>query len=117
MKNTALLAIVVCLNFMACRSIHAQDTNKGGNTFNYTHVPANQILPVYKAIAKVELVEASNVQDVHTGITLQTTEPLSQEAAQHLLEQTLLKQAGIVITRLDDKRVSVTYNDQLKLEP
>jgi hypothetical protein len=28
-----------------------------------------------------------------------------------------LKQAGIVITRLDGKRASVTYNDQLELQP
>jgi hypothetical protein len=40
----------------------------------------------------------------------------STEAAQPLMEQALLKQAGIVITRLDEKRASVTYNDHLELQ-
>jgi hypothetical protein len=39
------------------------------------------------------------------------------EATRLLLEQALLKQAGVVLTRLDDHRVSVTYNDHLKLQP
>jgi hypothetical protein len=38
---------------------------------------------------------------------------LSPGVVQQMIEQALLKQAGIVITPLDAKRVSVTYNDQL----
>jgi hypothetical protein len=31
------------------------------------------------------------------------------------IERDLIEQAGIVITRLDDKRASVTYNDALPI--
>ena len=34
-----------------------------------------------------------------------------------LIEQSLLKQAGIVVTHLDHDRISINYNDQLNLAP
>jgi hypothetical protein len=47
----------------------------------------------------------------------QPAKGVSREVVQQMIKQALLKQAGIVITRLDDKRVSVTYNDKLELQP
>lgn len=91
------------------------DTNKRTVSLDYVDAPINEVLNTYKDFAKVELVMASDIQNIH-GITLHTA-AVSPEVAQHLIEQTLLKQAGIVITRLDDKRVSVTYNDYLKYQP
>jgi len=34
-----------------------------------------------------------------------------------LMEKALIEQGGVVITRLDDKRASVTYNDALPIAP
>jgi len=62
------------------------------------------------------LIIASNVRLANRSITLHAG-GVSPEVAQQMIEQALLKQAAIVITRLDAKRISVTYNDQLELEP
>jgi hypothetical protein len=40
----------------------------------------------------------------------------SRAEALKFMEKTLLEQAGIVITHLDNKQLSVTYNDALPIK-
>jgi hypothetical protein len=65
-------------------------------------------------LAGVELVTDSRVRTVHHHITLQAKADAPAQGAK-LLEKALLEQAGVVITCIDDKRVSVTYNDALPI--
>ena len=107
--------MLLCLSVLTCHPIYAQNTNKITGDINLVNVPVDKVLDVYKHMAKSELVIASNVRWATHGITMHFHG--SPEVVPSLLEQALLKQAGIVITRLDDKRVSVTYNDKLVLQP
>ena len=116
MKITALLTIIVCLSTMAGYPARGQATNEIKASLNLVNVPVDQVLDIYKASAKCELIVGSNVHLVDHKITLHAG-GVSAEVEQQMIERALLKQAGVVITRLDAKRVSVTYNDQLKLEP
>jgi hypothetical protein len=116
MKITPFLAIIVCLSILAGNSASSQDTNKITGTIDFVNVPVDRVLDVYKHYAKSQLVIANDVRLAAHNITLHAT-GVSPEVVRQMIEQALLKQAGIVITRLDDGRVSVTYNDQLELEP
>jgi len=107
--------MLVCFGVLACQPSFAQDTNKITTSINFVNVQPNEVLDIYKATTKQELVIASDVRLANHHITLHFSG--SAEELARLIEQALLKQAGIVITRLDDKRASVTYNDQLELQP
>ena len=107
--------MLVCLGVLACHPSFAQDINKITANINFVNVPPDKVLDFYEAATKQELVIASDVRRATHDITLRFSG--SPESVPSLIEQTLMKQAGIVITRLDDKRASVTYNDQLELQP
>lgn len=105
---------IMCLSLLSGFPASGQSTNKITGSINFVNVPVDEVLHTYKALAKSELVVASNVRLANHSITLHA-EGVSPEVIQRMIEQALLKQAGIVVTRLDDKRVSVTYNDKLEL--
>jgi hypothetical protein len=116
MKIAPFLAIMVCLSILADYPASGQDTNKITVSYHWVNVPPDTALDEYKHSTKTELIIASDVRKATHTITLHAV-AVPIEVSQKMLEQALLKQAGIVITRLDDKRVSVTYNDRLELEP
>jgi hypothetical protein len=129
MKIAPILATMVCLSILTGYRASGQDTNKipvpslGGGLspkirfrLNLENASVGEILKLYKGEARCELVVASDVLRARQVITLHAAEDVSSNVAMQMIEQALLKQAGIVITRLDAKRVSVTYNDQLELE-
>ncbi len=97
------------------KATSTQETNKPNAFIKMENVPLNEVLNVYKAWSKQELVVARNVSLANHHITIHFKG--SAEAVPELIEESLLKQAGILITRLDDKRVSVTYNDKLEVQP
>jgi hypothetical protein len=121
MKPMHKLVILASLTLAVGIVTYAADKSAPTNTkeitasINFKNVDVDTVLATYKSSVKAELVVASDVRPIH-GITLQAT-GVSLEVEQHLIEQALLKQAGIVLTRLDDGRVSVTYNDKLELQP
>ena len=115
MKTLPFITMLVCFGALAGHPSFAQDTNKTTTSINFVNVTPDKILDIYKAATKQEFVIASDVRRANHSITLRFSG--SSEAMSGLIEQALLKQAGIVITRLDDKRASVTYNDQLELQP
>jgi type II secretory pathway component GspD/PulD (secretin) len=82
-------------------------------TFNFTNAEVKQVLPVYKELTGLELFVDSHVAMVYSPITLQSSEPLSKAETMKRIEKALLEQARVVVTHLDDRRVSVTYNDAL----
>jgi hypothetical protein len=114
MKIISFLFIITCLCVLSGSPANGQETNKITTGINFVNAPADKVLDLYVASAKSPVIIASNVQQATHRITLQAT-AVSPQVAQQMIEQALLKQAGIVITRLDDKRISVTYNDRLEL--
>lgn len=115
MKITSLFAIAIGLCLLIGFPASSQNTNNITTRINFVHVPVDRVLDMYKQSSKSELIIASDVRQATHSITLHAV-GVSPETLQQMIEQALLKQAGIVITHLDDKRISVTYNDQLKLE-
>lgn len=75
----------------------------------------SQVLALYKDLRGVELVIDSKVKTVNHPINLQAGN-ISKEEVAKALEKALLEQAGIVITKVDDKKVSVTYNPALPIK-
>ena len=81
---------------------------------DFTNADVLQVVDIYKAMTGAQLVTDSRVKMVRHTITL-LANPSRKEEAVKLLEKALLEQAGVVMTRLDDKRVSVTFNDALPI--
>ena len=75
-------------------------------------VDPSQALSVYAACSGLELDIDSKVKSVHTPIVLHNSNLSSSEMATSLAKA-LTEQAGIVITRIDDKKASVTYDSTL----
>jgi len=116
MKIVPLLAIAICSSILAGYPAGGQDTNRITGTINLVNVPVGDVLETYRSVSKSKLVIASDVRRLTHGITLHA-KAVSPEVARQAIEKALLKQARVVVTRLDDERVSVTYNDQLELQP
>ena len=82
------------------------------------HNDVQMTLQLYKVMFGVELLIDSRAAQVKTPIVwpVKVSEGFTEDEARKLMEKTLLEQSGIVITHLDDKRVSVTYNDALPIK-
>jgi hypothetical protein len=101
----------------SCHSAGSQDTNTISYNINFVNVPVGKVLDYYKELMGLDLVISTDVPLTRQGITVRAVNMnTSRDAVAKLVEQSLLKQTGIVITRLDGKRASVTYNDQLPLQ-
>lgn len=117
MKPTLLLllALALGLNLALIHSARAEDNHAAAvvlGTIHFQNARPEQALSVYQKLTQLKLVMASNVHLAKHGIYLDTPS-VSKAEAQQALEQALLKQAGVIITPLDDGTASVTYNDQL----
>jgi len=85
-------------------------------SINLANATAQQVLPIFKEISGLELVVDSRVKTLRVSITFLSPEAKSKAELIALIETTLREQGGIVITRLDDKKASVTYNDALPIK-
>ena len=94
---------------------HQTESAKGTITYNFNNMPVDQILDMYKSMSGLELVLDSRAQSKMGVITILTHEPLTQSGALKFLQETLIAQKAIVITQLDDKKASVTFNDALPI--
>jgi len=114
-------------------------------SLDFKNAGVDQVLPLYKSMSGLELcidsrvkklgftinlrspapltkAEAvkqldSRVKKVGFTVDLRSSAPLTKAEAVKQIEKALLEQACVVITRLDDKRASVTYNDALPIAP
>ncbi|HYG24403.1 MAG TPA: hypothetical protein VEH04_16620 [Verrucomicrobiae bacterium] len=80
------------------------------------NVPAEQVLTIYKDLSRCEMIESSDVKLHYRAITARSSSMSTREDTLKLIETAFLEQAGIVITRLGGKRVSVTFNDHLPVK-
>ena len=96
---------------------HVVATNVStGGTLQITEAPVYVLLDIYTHVSGLELVTASNISQLGSSVVVL---PDSDGGGNLLrqIEKALLDQRGILITRLDEKRASVTYNDALKVTP
>jgi hypothetical protein len=66
------------------------------------------ILHVYGKLTGLQLVESSEVEKMHTLITVHPDHPVTIKEAIKLIEDAVKDQAGVVIKRIDDKKASAT---------
>ena len=85
---------------------------------DFKNAPPSMILPIYKQLSGRELVIDSRAKLVGSSsrITLRIEGSRTKEEVLKLMREAFLKQAGIVITQLDDERESVTINDALPIK-
>jgi hypothetical protein len=87
-------------------------------TMNFISVPSEKVLSFYHQLSGLGLITDSHVKLAHNPVTLRSSTPLSKTEMMEpmeLIENGLIDQSGIVITRLDDEKASVTYNDALPI--
>jgi type II secretory pathway component GspD/PulD (secretin) len=106
------LILLASLLVSLCPSF-ADDIPSG--MMNLENVSASEVVTLYKQMSGLELVVDSRAKRVTSPVTFKTTKPLTKAEALKLIQSALLKQAGIVITPLDDKQASVTFNDALPI--
>lgn len=116
MKKISVSWIIVLLLGLSLRAVPAGSQPElviPAGLVNVNSADACQMLQLYTLLSGKELVTSSHVNSVAAKITLQPEVALKKSEVLKLFEKALLDQAGIVITKLDEKRVSVTYNDAL----
>jgi type II secretory pathway component GspD/PulD (secretin) len=110
------MRLILLLSFLSLFvGLHPFAAEEPKGRLNIKDFDVQHVLPFYKDISGLELVIDSRVKTVRSSVTLQISEPLPKAQAVTLLEKALLEQAGVVITRLEGERASVTYNDALPL--
>ena len=112
--NIMKLTLILLASLLVSLSPSFADDAPSG-VMNFENVSASEVLTIYKKMSGLELVVDSRAKHVTSPVTFKTTTPLTKAEALKLIQTTLLKQAGIVITLLDDKQASVTFNDALPI--
>jgi type II secretory pathway component GspD/PulD (secretin) len=97
---------------MVCAS-SAEDETIGTGLMSFNSARDSVVLDIYSKLTGLELAIDPRVKVFEHPVTFRNTEPLTKTEAVQMIEKALLTQAGIVITRLDDKRATVKYNDAL----
>jgi hypothetical protein len=112
MKTSSFLAVLVCVNIFICLRARAQNTDTNTADFNFVLVPADSVLDIYKKITKSELVLLNDTPQQARWVTMRVVVPRAEvpQRLPKLIEQALFKQAGVALARMDEKRVSVTYD-------
>jgi hypothetical protein len=110
-----ILLLLLASLFMPLFTPYADDANAGGSVIHFECMPPSLVLDVYKDMSGLEFVVDSRVKTVRSPISLhiEGSPPPSTEEVLKQMREVFIKQAGIVITRLDSKRESVTFNDAL----
>jgi hypothetical protein len=84
---------------------------------DFTNVDSQTVIALYAKLSGLDLNTDSYARDIHKLISVQAYE-ITQTQMIKLVETGLKEQAGIVITRIDDKRALVTHdNPQLVTKP
>ena len=83
-------------------------TPEPGFTLDISSDELQDVLHTYAMLSGLELVESSEVKAIHTLVTIQPIHQVTKAEALKLIEEAVKDQAGVVIKRLDDKKVSVT---------
>ena len=113
------LAVLATSSMFVVNRIHQPRIQQGYYNFGFNGVDAQTVLDAYHSISGLELIVSPEANRPDAGlnasITMQNS-GLTKEQACKLLEEALLKQAGLMITKLDGRRARVTYNGMTPLD-
>ncbi len=84
-------------------------------TFMFVYTDPRQVVEMYALSSGATLIKSSHLDKATGRVSIQPKTALKKSEALKLMEKALLEQAGVVITKLDGNRVSVTYNEALPL--
>src|SRR5262245_21237630 len=108
-------AILLCTLSQAMAADSKSDDTIPRGAFNLNGTSVNQSLTLYALFTGKKLVTSSHALNLKATITLQPNVELKLSQAIALLEKAFREQAGVVMTRLDDQRIYVTFNDALPI--
>ena len=111
MKTQVLVLMIALITNL---TVHLRAQPPG--LLNFAEAPPPVVLDFYREASGLQLVTSSHVSKMSARITIQPAGTVEKAEMLKLVEKALLEQAGIVITKLDDKRASVTYNDALPVK-
>ncbi len=110
MKSSVLLAFALLVTSVCSNAIAAP------GSIHFTNTEVSKVLEFYGDLTGLRLIVDSRVGKIGRTVTIEAA-PRGKQKAAELIEKVLLEQTGTVITRLDEKRASVTYNDALPITP
>jgi len=110
MKKILFIVFVVTMN---CLSASFADEAGGRFSVNMERLDLQSVLDMYHQMSGRELVVSSQVKLMHPAITVRSSSMLPKGEALKLIAKALVEQAAVVVSQLDDKRDSVTFNDAL----
>src|ERR1017187_10144294 len=100
-----ILTLLLASLLVALYSSSADDTKPVSSIMDFESAQPSLVLSIYEKLSGLEFVIDSHVKTVSSQITLRIVgPPLPKDELLKRMREALLKQAGIVITRLDDKR-------------
>ena len=115
--KTPLATCLVLFSLSCCFAADSkldQSIPPGLVNFSSTHII--QVLQYYVDLSGRELVISSHVKALPARVTWQSQTTLKGSEVLKLIEKALLEQTGVVVTALNDKQSSVTYNDALPVK-
>jgi hypothetical protein len=114
-KSVIRISAIALFTLIGVRSVCADDMILAG-MLDFQRVDIHQALKVYKDLTGFTLFVDSRVERCRTEIVCKNEKPISKHDAAKLIENALLEQAAVVVTKLDSNRVSVTFNDSLPVK-
>ena len=118
--NHFLKLVLIIGSVVALGTSIANESEEEFDIIRFLNVPVPTVLTTYKNLSGQELVIDSRAKASKSQITLRipadpNVPPLTQEETLERIRKALIQQAGIVVTPLDTKRASVTFNDALPI--
>jgi hypothetical protein len=79
----------------------------------FDHTDPSAVLLIYAEMAKVELQLGQDNRNQRPRVSIPRTSLISRPAALKLMETALREQAGVLLSRIDERRVAVSFDDSV----
>ncbi len=113
----AIVQAVLCLLLgIMCPSLHAAE-GKDIQAFRFNEMHAFQIVTIYSDLVGLDFVISpeANAQ-TSRPVSMESQTPISKLEMQKLLENALREQAGLVLTKTEDKKILIKYDATLPIK-
>jgi hypothetical protein len=79
--------------------------------FSFKNASLNSILESYQSISGLELIQASEIKNIKTPVSIELKKSMLVSELLELIEKRIAEQTGVIIKKVNSKQASVTYND------
>jgi hypothetical protein len=110
-RNSVVVGLVLAIAAVLVATGLVQGAANDNISADVNNGPLRQSLNMYKGLAQVEYVTSSNVI-LDSGVVSFKFNGKSRESALDIIRRAVLLQTGVVITPIDGKRASITFNDR-----